>query len=384
MNRLLIDGTAMSVANKGVGRYTHHLCLQTAARLSDSWAIEIAIFSRETLPPFPEHFRGRFFLIPPSSEIVKGLISIPKLLRTRMPQVLLKPMDSVGYGYGVPTITVCHDIPELIRQATPRKVGLARRVLDLTKERMQRHALKKSNLVIFNSVFVQQAAAAYYGISTSSTAIGYCGVDPRFYEYASIVDINSVFKRYGVARYVLTFATGDYREGFDLLPKLAGAMRENNIQTCLLIAGVDRMATYFATLRHQLQSRELIEGTHFVFEDFLGEQQFRRLAELYSAADFYLELSRHEGFGMQLAEAMACGTTCISTGAGALREVAGAFAIDIKVDDVNDVVEALIKSYERGSHMRDNRDQVEHTRRFNWNVVGALVARRIEQFAVCK
>ncbi len=45
---------------------------------------------------------------------------------------------------------------------------------------------------------------------------------------------------------------------------------------------------------------------------------------------------------MQLAEAMACGTTCISTGQGALREVAGTFAIDVEMDSVESVVSAIL------------------------------------------
>ena len=76
---------------------------------------------------------------------------------------------------------------------------------------------------------------------------------------------------------------------------------------------------------------------------------------------------------MQLAEAMACGTTCISTGAGALGEVAGGFAIELHGDAPSEIARVVRESYEQKTHQRDSRAQIAFTRRYNWDAVGQVV-----------
>ncbi len=383
MPRLLIDGTALSRRNKGVGRYTFHLCLQAVSRLPADWEIVIAVLPQE-LPRFPGDFRASFVTLPKASDLLRGLYLLPRLVRKIRPDVLLRTYEGVGYDYGVPMITVCHDVPELIRRAARQQRGLWRWLVDGMKERMSVNAMRKSALVVCNSVFIRDAVSTWYGIAPTKTALGYCGVDPRFYDESWAVQPDIVRRKYGVARYVLTFATGDYREGFDLLPEIARELKARNVNTCFLVAGIRTGASYAEALRRRFVALGLVEGVDFVFETFLTEDRFSDLASLYTAADFYLELSRHEGFGMQLAEAMACGTTCISTGAGALAEVAGGFAIEIDVDCVESVVAAIELGYEQGSHIRNNLDQIEFTRRFNWDSVGSLMAKHIEKLGSAK
>jgi glycosyltransferase involved in cell wall biosynthesis len=378
MPRLLIDGTALTRENKGVGRYTFHLCLQAVGRLSAEWEIVIAVLP-QALPPFPADLRATFLTLPRSSDLLRGLYLMPRLVRQTRPDVLLRPMDGVGYDYGVPMITVCHDIPELIRRAARGHRGVWRWLVDEVKERFGVYATRMSGMVVCNTAFIRNAVIARYGIPPSQTAIGYCGVDPRFYEESRLIQQEFVRHKHGVGRYILTFATGDYREGFDLLPEIAQELKARATNTCLLVAGVEAGAPYVEELQRRFIALGLAEDQDFTFEDFLGEDRFTDLVALYTAADFYLELSRHEGFGMQLAEAMACGTTCIASMAGALREVAGGFAIEINPADAVGVADAVAAAYQRGEHRRKNAEQIEHTRRFNWDRVGELVFENVTQ-----
>ena len=381
MPRLLIDGTALSRQPKGVGRYTYQLCLQVARNLSPAWEIVIAVSTRE-LPQFPSDFRASFITLPSASNIRKGLLDIPRLVRRARPDVLLRPMESAGYDYGVPMITVCHDIPALIRGAARQPRGLWRRAADWANERLSVHAMGRSVLVVCNSNFIRDAVTTWYGIAPGKSALGYCGVDPRFYDESSRAQPELVRRRYGAARYVLTFATGDPREGYDLLPEIGRNLKELRTETCLLIAGVRLNAPYAISLRRRFSALGLVEGKDYVLEGFLADDQFADLAALYAAADFYLELSRHEGFGMQLAEAMACGTKCISTGQGALREVGGRYAMGVEMDNVESIATTIAAGYQMGLHMGENVDQVEYTRRFSWDDVGKLVTEHIERLCV--
>jgi glycosyltransferase involved in cell wall biosynthesis len=55
-------------------------------------------------------------------------------------------------------------------------------------------------------------------------------------------------------------------------------------------------------------------------EGLVADQQ--QLAALYSAADLFIDASDFQGFGRCALEAMACGTACVLTNAGGVREYA--------------------------------------------------------------
>ncbi len=108
-------------------------------------------------------------------------------------------MEGTGYDYGVPMITVCHDIPELIRHAARQPRGLWRRLVDKANDRLSVHAMRKSAIVVCNSAFIRDDVTTRYGIAPGETSIGYCGVDPRFYDESSKVRSDSIRLKYGVA-----------------------------------------------------------------------------------------------------------------------------------------------------------------------------------------
>jgi glycosyltransferase involved in cell wall biosynthesis len=59
------------------------------------------------------------------------------------------------------------------------------------------------------------------------------------------------------------------------------------------------------------------------------------LVELYRNASLLVHPSRYEGFGLQVAEAMASGTPVVCSNAGSVPEVVGEAAIMLDPDDVN-------------------------------------------------
>jgi glycosyltransferase involved in cell wall biosynthesis len=79
----------------------------------------------------------------------------------------------------------------------------------------------------------------------------------------------------------------------------------------------DRSATREAATRRGLDGRI----------EFKGHVSGEELAALYRGAACLVFPSRHEGFGLPVLEAMACGTPVVATRVGALPEVAGDAAI---------------------------------------------------------
>jgi glycosyltransferase involved in cell wall biosynthesis len=379
MPRLLIDATPVKPDAKGVGRYAYNACLQLAQRLPQDWTIHVLVHS-EACALFPLDFRGKLVPVPHTSEILHGVFALPNYTKKLRSDILLKTMESSG-SVRVPTVSICHDIDILILQAQGRYDSVLRRCINTVKRSLRQRALKNSKYVICNSNFTHGAVQRHYKIAQSRAAIAYCGVDPRFYEISSTVDKEEIRRRYGLLNFIVAFATGDPRENFKLLPAILQKLKELGTQVCFLIAGIRPAMPYATALRSHFQELGLVEGKDFIFKSFLAVDRFADLAEVYTAADFYLELSLHEGFGMQLAEAMACGTTCISSPNGALTEISDRHTIFIDPTNAEDVAEIIAHAYKAGLHLRDNQPQVSYTRKFSWDAMGEVVTRVLLKLA---
>ncbi len=72
-----------------------------------------------------------------------------------------------------------------------------------------------------------------------------------------------------------------------------------------------------------------------------GEVSDASLAAHYAAADVYLSLSAHEGFGVPLVEAMAAGVPVVARGAGAVGETAAGAALLLDAADPSYIAAAL-------------------------------------------
>jgi alpha-1,3-rhamnosyl/mannosyltransferase len=73
----------------------------------------------------------------------------------------------------------------------------------------------------------------------------------------------------------------------------------------------------------------------------IGEIEDLDLPAVYAAARILVLPSSHEGFGLPVLEAMACGTPVITSSAGALPEVAGGAALIVEPLDVGGWAEAM-------------------------------------------
>lgn len=379
MPRLLVDGTALTTEPKGVGHYSYHLIDQLSRRLSRNWSIYILTFGTE-IPQFSDIKILKFIHLPKLSDFVKGLLAIPLLTLYTRADVVLLPMEATAVTLGRPTLAVLHDINELIAAAGQQHLSLGRQVLEYLRGRCRLPMLRNAQLVICNSEFTFREASKRYAIPHDRLLIGYCGVDERFYcdDGAHVGDWCNVVRNWN--GYVLTFATGDPRERYDLCPAVWQHVRPALPKIGLIIGGVRFAGNYVVELRGDFAKRGLIEGRDYVLLPFLDERGFAKLRALYREADFYLELSAHEGFGMQLVEAMATGTTCISSGRGALKEVGGGYTIDVDELEPSRIAATIIQSYQEELHLRDNKLQIQQTKKFAWDAVGALVAQKLSFF----
>lgn len=380
MTILLVDATSLSINPKGVGKYACEVITRLDRLLPSSWEIKLIVF-REPMPPLNWSARLTKIEIDHQSDLKLGLTTLPRLLQHSGADALLRLCDCVGRHYPVPTLTVCHDINEMITGAQGARLSFGRRMINAVKEYFRISAIRASDAVICNSEFTRRECIARYAVSGERSAVGYCGISGDYYEVNRQEAVSQIKGLFGCEGYVLTFATGDPRENYAVLPEVITIASQQGIKMPFAIAGIREDQAYVRELRERLTKHALVEGSDFIFVPFLGGEKRQQLCDLYAAANYYLELSLHEGFGMQLAEAMACGVHCFAPDHSALSEVGGAFVSHIDPADANGIAETIVNAVSQGLHLQDHSKQIEHTRQFSWDKTARVIADQLEMLS---
>jgi glycosyltransferase involved in cell wall biosynthesis len=129
-------------------------------------------------------------------------------------------------------------------------------------------------------------------------------------------------------RYVLYVGTLEPRKNVaNLVRAFALASKRRDLAHVLVLAGA-RGWLYDDIFRtvEELNLRDQV-----IFLDYVPDED---LPGLYSAADLFVFLSRYEGFGLPVLEAMACGAPVLASNSSALPEVVGDAGIMVPPDDV--------------------------------------------------
>jgi alpha-1,3-rhamnosyl/mannosyltransferase len=101
-----------------------------------------------------------------------------------------------------------------------------------------------------------------------------------------------------------------------------------------------------------------------VYTGFVSDQE---LTALYQCASLYLAPSRHEGFGIPLLEAWACGCPVVCSSGGALPEVAGDAAMVMESWEAKDWATAIAALLADSSKLEGFRQRGrERLNRFSW------------------
>jgi glycosyltransferase involved in cell wall biosynthesis len=106
-----------------------------------------------------------------------------------------------------------------------------------------------------------------------------------------------------------------------------------------------------------------------LFPDFVSDDD---LPALYAGATLFVYPSLYEGFGLPVAEAMACGAPVVSSNASSLPEVAGDAALYFDPRDVDAMTDALRRALADDALRADLRARgFAQAKKFSWEKAAA-------------
>lgn len=122
----------------------------------------------------------------------------------------------------------------------------------------------------------------------------------------------------------------------DVMRVFAAYQRLYQPRSRLLIAGYLNRETPYGTYLHGVKELLGAERIHF-----LGRVSAEQLSACYAVATAYLSMSRHEGFGVPLLEAMDRGVPVVAYGAAAVPETMGGAGLATRTRDPVEVAQLL-------------------------------------------
>lgn len=203
----------------------------------------------------------------------------------------------------------------------------------------------------------------HLGVPEELVDVAYLGADHQRFRPEAETDDESVrlASRYALQRpFLFYIGAFDSRKNIDLLIR-AFARAKLAADFDLVLAGA-----IMGQRRQELSDLAMSSGVSAAVR-FLGYVEDSDIAALYRACHVHVFPSKYEGFGLPLAEALACGAPTITTSATSMPEIAGDAAVLVPASDLaalSEALRSLCGSESRRAELR--RAGPKQSARFSW------------------
>ena len=375
-----LDANIYSYPKTGCAVYAHNL-IQSLRALSEQDLFKFYSFG--FLKKIPH---GACFEIAkhPLNRIYP-IIKIPRPLLYLMWKYINRPeLESIigdvdivhGLTIWIPATSKAKKIVT-IYDLTPLTHPQAHKTADRLKfSKLINHAIKTSDAILTISESTKNDLINYLGIKKNKITVTYIGIDHNVYK--NINDFKYVEKvklKYSISkRYLYYLGTIEPRKNVDVLLKAFLTVKEKTgADFQLVISGMvgwmvdDLMETIFS----YMASGDLIY-TGFIDND--------EAVALYNGATVFVYPSQYEGFGIPVAEAMACGCPVITSDSSSLPEVVGGAGLLVEPNNSEALADAMLKVLNSSDLQISMRDKgLERAKKFNWMNAAQITKKVYEQ-----
>lgn len=220
-------------------------------------------------------------------------------------------------------------------------------------------ARTRADAIITVSEHAKRELMEHYGFAHEQLTVIAEAADPRFHDHVSEAERARVRRKFDLGSSFIWYVGGC--EDRKNVPFLIRAFAEAGLQdTQLILAG--GTAAEQSTLSKEIESLNI--GDRVRLLGFVDDDD---LPALYAEAQCFVYPSRHEGFGLQLCEAMASGCPTFAARASSLPEVLGSGGETFALDDTAELRGLLQRVASDSVFRRDLVDRaIERSTVFSW------------------
>lgn len=325
--------------NAGVSRYTYTL-LEALDRYSgDNMTYTVFVSSAEaaaaSASPFGRSPRmrlepARWSTTSPVSRIAWEQARMPARIRAVGAQVFHAPVNVLPELLPCPAVVTIHDLA-FVRY--PEYFPPARRIYQRT---FTQRSARAASLIVADSESTRQDIIATFGAEPERVCVIYPTVSPDFHPIDDVATLAAFRARHDLPeRYLLYLGTLEPRKNLMTLVEAYARLRaEVPDAPPLILAGAK--GWYYEPLF--ARARALGLDRYVTFAGYVSREE---QALWYAGAALFLYPSLYEGFGLPVAEALACGVPTITTNVSSLPEVAGPIAAQVSPTDAGMLAHAM-------------------------------------------
>ena len=230
---------------------------------------------------------------------------------------------------------------------------------------VDKRAAQRGDLIITGSHFAQEQVGARLNISSEKVKVVYYGVSQQYQPSPSRQKSKQAL---GLTEKTVLLHVGSLIPRKNLLSLLEtfANIQANHPQTVLILVGRGPQEAILRRKIKELGLEQVVKLAGFVPE----EQKLM----YYQAADLLVSTSLMEGFGLAIAEAMACGVPVVATQVGSIPEVVcdGETGFLVPVNDEKALYQAVERLLEDGqlAHKMGQVGQRRVEALFRWEIAG--------------
>ena len=365
--RVAIDGRALLSDSTGIGTYTKGIADGLASRPG----FEVRLFAPRALPDSVEPAGWTVQSDSHPSGMVWAQTTLSRRVRGWGGDVLLSAL-TIGPSFGwLPFVSVVHDLT-----AWTHPEWHSRRTVVGFLPLWERTAERASRLICVSHATARELSDLYPETRTRIRVIAN-GVDARFTPRPEGREQEHTRSRYsGGRRFILYLGTLEPRKNVETL--VAACERiwsRRRSRPDLVLAGGAGWKT--ASLHRRIARSPFRDKIHLP-----GYAPREATRQLYQAAEVFVYPSHAEGFGLPVAEAMACGVPVVASTAQALLEVGGDAVLYADPRDPADLARQIERALEDEA-VRSSLKTAGPVRAaaFSWAAACASTARVLEEAA---
>ena len=320
-------------SHTGTGRFVSNVirCLPLTA---DPPALYL-YGNQHTVFELPAHVRARTRRKYEGAAWWWDRITLPRMVRRDKLDVFLSPTYKAPGIRSCPVAITIHDL--LLLRMPPELSGRGAMYVRAFRP-LAASSAARSTAVLTVSEHSRTDIIELLGVRREKThVVGHC-VSPEFRPVDDAARLEAARSAYGIeGDYVLYVGSfGPHKNVDGLLRAFAALPGELRRRVHLVLVGQPaKRETDVHDDIHRLDIPDRVQVTGHVSDE--------HLPALFSGASAFVTLSRWEGFGLPVLEAMACGTPVVCSNRAALPEVAGDATLMVDPEDANACAAALAR-----------------------------------------